>query len=214
MSSVPKFAAGTRVRLTGLGKAVEHNGKEGRVVGYQKERYEVKLDLEEEKTLAVKEVNLDEVVSVVDDGEEEATDDEKPRHEEEEQCPLCLDALTPEELDFNRSKTIRFACCGKTLCATCAENGQLEFCPLCRQRTPTTPEESLAYVRKHIARGRPWALHEMGERYAFGNHGLPKNDKLAFEWYQKAANKGHPRACHEVAWVWHGRAVDAGYALS
>ena len=55
------FLVGARVQLKGLVKAAEHNGKCGSVVGHQGERFKVKL-LHEEKTLAVKEANLEEAV--------------------------------------------------------------------------------------------------------------------------------------------------------
>lgn len=53
-----KFNAGDRVKIKGLTKAAQHNGKFGSVVGMQGERYKVKFD-DEETTLALKEANLE-----------------------------------------------------------------------------------------------------------------------------------------------------------
>ena len=38
------------------------------------------------------------------------------------------------------------------------------------------------------------AMYEIGGMYKYGENGLQKDEKIAFEWYLKAAYKGHPRA--------------------
>ena len=79
-----RYLVGSRVRLTGLKAAAEHNGKCGSVVGFQGERCKVKL-VGDETTLAVKEANLEEV-----GGE----DDERSRMECT--CNDREDAITEE----------------------------------------------------------------------------------------------------------------------
>ena len=236
-----RFHVGARVQLKGLVKAAEHNGKYGSVVGsHGEERIKVKL-LGEEKTLAVKEANLEEVV----DGEEPATDDDddekkasdRPSHqqleEDDEVCPLCLVSLPSEVEDFFDSKTYRFACCGKRLCATCNPKAERQLggtCPLCRQTLPRTLEEAYESIRKQAVHGRPWACYKLGDAYESGKSGVPQNDKLDYEWFRKAANKGSIPAYHrlgqcyehgrgvnqsdQLASEWYGKAADAGFALS
>lgn len=48
----------------------------------------------------------------------------------------------------------------------------------------------------------------IGARYQKGN-GLAKNDVAAMEWYQKAADQGHPGAVNNVGWM-HGNGRAAG----
>ena len=76
-----RFYGGALVRFKGLVAAAQHNGKHGRVVGYQGERYKVKL-LEEEKIVSVKEANLEEVVDADADDVKEGTLEEVHRCEE------------------------------------------------------------------------------------------------------------------------------------
>ena len=229
---------GTRVRLKGLVGAAEHNGKCGSVVGYQRERIKVKL-LNEDKILALKEANLTKEEVVVGEDEETrsapstaTTPEEKQQLEEEEEevCPLCLETLIPERLDFGHSKSVRFTCCGKILCTSCASQAEdrLECCPLCRRACATTPEENLANIREHANRGQAWAATNLGQVYMMGD-GVPQNDKLAFTWFRKAADKHIPARhavgqCYETgkgvkqsdakAFDWYRKGANAGYALS
>ena len=233
-----RYEIGARVRLKGLAKAAEHNGRYGSIVGYQRERIKVKL-LGEEKTLAVKEANLEEVVDA-DAEEEQATDDEKAeRHsekqqqveEEEDLCPLCLEPLVLDVLDIYNSKSIRFSCCGKSYCRGCRATAQMQLgrCPLCREAFPKSEHEHFERIRKHAAAGRLWACYEMGCAFEEGD-GVPQNHKISYDWFRKAADQGYIRAvnavgrCHEVgrgvkqsyrvAWEWYGKAVKVGFAQS
>lgn len=87
-----RYAVGTRVQLKGLVSAAEHNGKIGRIEGYHGDhRYKVKV---EEKALAVKEVNVEEVID-----------------DEVDTCPICFEAMPP---DF-KGQWIRLVCCGKRM---------------------------------------------------------------------------------------------------
>ena len=88
----------------------------------------------------------------------------------------------------------------------------------------------VAQIRKHAANGRPWAAHQLGMIYGNGEFGVRQNDKLAYDWHRKAADKGYIPGCHWVgvayengrgvtqsyprAWEWYGKGVAAGYALS
>ena len=202
---------GCRVQVKGLVKAFDCNGKEGLVVGSQGERYKVKL-AEDERTLVVKESNLEEV------------------SEEEEVCPLCLEALTPAASDFMSSKNVRFACCGKSICSRCQSEaeGRVSCCPLCRE-TITTDEENIAWIQRHAAKGRAWACSNLAVRYRDGD-GVEKDDEKAFFIFEEAAHQGYVPACHELgacyylgrgvernyalALEWYGRGVKAGFALS
>ena len=237
---MPRLHVGTRVELRGLTKAAEHNGKYGSVVGnHGGERYKVQL-VDEEKILLVKEANL--VVDASSAGEDQGTADERSASErdldqreveEEDCCPLCLEPLVADVLDYNMSKSLRLTCCRKKICETCFLNEErpvLEACPLCRQATKTTPEEERERIRMHAERGQPWACYELGMQYWDGD-GVRPNDNLAYEWFRKAADNGYIAAVHRVglcydtgrgvkqsddhvAREWFQKAADVGYAPS
>ena len=80
----------TRSRVKG---PAEHNDKHGSGIALLRKWYKVKLD-EVEKTLVVKEANVEEVI--VREAENEAVDPlNNDSHEEMDACPLYMDRLPP-----------------------------------------------------------------------------------------------------------------------
>ena len=209
-----RYGVGTRVRVHGLVRAEIHNGKSGHVVGYlAKERYKVVLIEDEKKAekkpLSVKEFNF----------------------EAEEVCPICLEAMMPEVLDFARTEACRMSCCGKTLCCGCSERAENELtnCPCCRGHLACTDWELFDNVKRHAEDGRDWACHDMSKLYLEGK-GVPQDDKIAFRWSKKAADAGYVPACYllgecyitgrgtetdvKTAWDYYTIALQRGHALA
>ena len=131
-----RFHVGARVQLKGLAKAAEHNGKYGSVVGYQGERYMVKL-LGEEKTMAVKEANLEKVV----DGEEPATDDDE-KQRRNMRCDQCGAVLDP-------TKVLRCIRC--KACFYCSAACQKQNWKRIHKRVCTTEPALQRFVRVEMA---------------------------------------------------------------
>ena len=73
---------------------------------------------------------------------------------------------------------------------------------------PRNFEESIKWHLPGANAGYSAMEFLMGARYQKGN-GVPKNDVLAMEWYQKAAAQGHPGAINNVGWM-HGNGRAGG----
>ncbi len=73
---------------------------------------------------------------------------------------------------------------------------------------PRNFEESIKWHLPGANAGYAGMEFLMGARNQKGN-GLPKNDVLAMEWYQKAAEQGHPGAINNVGWM-HGNGRAGG----
>ena len=158
-------------------------------------------------------------------------DGKRCQEDDLDSCPVCLESLIPESLDFHFNKSVRMTCCGKRLCSSChsSANRLGHLCPLCRQRLPSGDEENQKNERKHAVQGRAWACHNMGVRYAHGV-GVKKNHRIAYEWYRRAGDTGYVPSLHAVAqcyrfgtgvsqhfpkaWDWYAKALKSGYALS
>ena len=159
---------GSRVRVKGL---VEEKGKEGGVVGYERE-----------------EANLEEVERAYGCGEDE-----------DDMCPLCLEPLTSTAADFTQSKSVVFSCCGKRLCASCKSDAKsrLTSYPLCRQAKTRDGAEFWANTLKQATRGQAWAEYNAASAY-FEGRVVPKDRKVAGEWLRKAGDQGYIPACHAL----------------
>jgi len=114
----------------------------------------------------------------------------------EVKCAVCL-----EDWDVNMGATcIMFCCCagaasarararpetparaaGKEICAVCAKRlrDELAPCPLCRAPVPTSNEESLAMLRRHVENENPAATRELGICYTEGYYGAKPSPKRA-----------------------------------
>ena len=151
--------------------------------------------------------------------------------EEEETCPVCMEALPSCAVDFRASRSARMTCCGNRICSRCWTEAKrhIECCPLCRAM-PSSDRENLENIKEHAARGRAWACQTLAGFHRTGTSGLRQNDELAFRYYRKAAATGYVRACHAVgasyhagrgveqnferAWQWYGKGLARNYALS
>ena len=88
--------------------------------------------------------------------------------EEEDVCPVCIEAL---QKDTN--KFARMICCGKGMHLWCSEgikvsslsHEQKNSCPLCRTTYPDGDEERIEQLRPWVEKGKAWAQNLLGERY-------------------------------------------------
>jgi len=56
--------------------------------------------------------------------------------------------------------------------------------------------------------GKSDAMHELGDIYYHGTHGIEEDTAKAFDWYSKAATKGLLPAMHTLGWCYaHGQGV-------
>ena len=154
-----KYLIGTSVRLKGLVAAAEQNGKEGTVDGYQRERYRVKL-VGVKQMLAVKEENLEEANAFAGYVPRRVEKAGPTGLGEEGDCPICLEPLVSEAVDYKNELSFRFSCCGGLSCAKCSvpsvQKKVGDLCPLCRQPISKTEEEDLLNTLRHAKReGRP-----------------------------------------------------------
>ncbi|WP_166142441.1 SEL1-like repeat protein [Methylosinus sp. RM1] len=94
---------------------------------------------------------------------------------------------------------------------------------------PVTPRQDVfATIKEIAASGDAHAQYELGLRYAEGRGGAPRDPKLAFQWFEKAADKGFAPAQYRLGSIyekgmgverdyakalsWYKRAADAGNA--
>ena len=76
-------------------------------------------------------------------------------------------------------------------------------CDLCRAAAPHSPEASCEAVRRHAEAGRSWAMYMLGNKYQTGA-GVRADQRLAFEWFQRAAThpQPHPNASQALGSVY------------
>jgi TPR repeat protein len=118
------------------------------------------------------------------------------QQEEKDECPICLDDMPLDCTQFTR-----FVCCGKGLHDHCSDQLKntkskniREYCPLCRTKTPTSPEEALKQVQKWVKKKKAWAQYYLGTKYENGSDGAKKDVKRAFVLYALAAEQGNANA--------------------
>jgi len=145
--------------------------------------------------------------------ETEAADSQQLQEEEEDVCPVCIEALQKDTTKF-----IRFSCCGKGIHFWCHEGilvSSLSFeqktsCPLCRAKDPTS-KETIERLRPWVAKGKAWAQSVLGQRYEEGT-GVDQSYQQAIEFYELAAGQGDAFGQFKLGCMYdHGRGVDQSY---
>ena len=58
-------------------------------------------------------------------------------------------------------------------------------------RTYRRESSFLDSIKQKAVLGDENAMYQLGLCYYYGNYGVPKNNKTAFDWFIKAANLGH-----------------------
>ena len=131
------------------------------------------------------------------------------------ECPICLITLP-----FNGEGVSRMACCGNRICSACEyerrrvmektnekrtarnpDNPCLveDCCPLCRELSVEDEQELLARLQERVERKKAYAFSLMGDCCCFGLHGVPKDERKAFEHWVRAAELGYAKAYYSLA---------------
>ena len=122
-------------------------------------------------------------------------------------CPICS---LPLPLD--KEKSTIMGCCSKVICMGCrCANQKREWemrlnhrCPFCRESTPKTKEEYDKLVMKRIEMNDPAAMRIYAAEQR--NKG---NNRVAFEYFSKAAELGDAEAHNRLAWLYQkGQGVE------
>ena len=163
----------------------------------------------------------DEVVEEVVEEEEEEKEEKETApavshgHEEEEDvCPVCIEALQK-----NSKKFFRMTCCGKGMHIWCNEGIQVsslrqeqkQCCPLCRTKHPSSEEEAVKRLRRWAEKGKAWAQSMLAQKYDLGL-GVDQSDQRAKELYELAATQGFASAQFNLGSMYkEGQDVDQSY---
>ena len=94
-----------------------------------------------------------------------------------EECIVCMERNLAFRLANGTCNGIRLTCCGASYCQSCNEKmnkSSVETkikrtCPICRSPFPKNAKDDFDRAMKHAKVGRPWALDDVGNCYAFGN---------------------------------------------
>ena len=139
---------------------------------------------------------------------------QQEQEEEEDVCPVCIEALQKDSSKFNR-----MICCGKGMHKWCYEgikvsslsDEQKNSCPLCRTTYPSGEEEAIDQLRPWVEKGKAWAQFSVGQHYDHG-HGVDQSYQQARELYELSASQGFVSAQFNLGLMYqHGRGVDQNY---
>jgi TPR repeat protein/virulence-associated protein VagC len=122
--------------------------------------------------------------------------------EDEEDCPICCDALPKLSNRF-----VRLTCCGKGLHNKCAKDlmenksmtrEQKLTCIMCRAKIVTEgSKEDIEQLRGWAKKGKTWAMNMLAQKYIDGV-GVKQSDKKAVELYEMAAKRGNAAAQYQL----------------
>ena len=110
-------------------------------------------------------------------------------------CSICLEMVS--SLDVK--KYCRYTCCGKVIHITCKDelhasklsDAIINSCPLCRARSPTSPDSKVVIkrLRKWAKKGKVWAQAMLADSF-HGGRGVIKDYKRAAALYALASKQG------------------------
>ncbi|EJK51517.1 hypothetical protein THAOC_29302 [Thalassiosira oceanica] len=104
-------------------------------------------------------------------------------------CPICT---LPIPLPMGEHSTVN-ACCMKRICDGCHYAAQLRGmfdCAFCRAAIPDNDADALAMIEARVAKKDPVAITFLGLKYFYGDLGLQKDVRRAFELFTDAAEHG------------------------
>ena len=118
--------------------------------------------------------------------------------EDEEDCPICTDALPRLSHHF-----VRMICCGKGLHKKCYKDlgatksmtyEQKNTCIMCRAKmVKGGSKEAIKRLRNWAKKGKVWAMEILAQRYLQGL-GVKQSDTKAIELLETAAKRGNATA--------------------
>ena len=137
------------------------------------------------------------------------------QQEEEDVCPVCIEALQKDSHKF-----LRFSCCGKGIHQWCREgikvsslsgDEQKNSCPLCRTKYPDSAKEEIERLHPWVEKGKAWAQSMLGQKYQHGL-GVDQSYQHAKEFFELAASQGNAIAQFNLGFMYHhGQGVDQSY---
>ena len=117
-------------------------------------------------------------------------------------CPICT---LPIPLPMDEHSVFN-VCCMKQVCNGCvmaAKARGMQDCPFCRTPYPDNDADTLAMVQARVAKKDPDAISELGSKYFYGELGLQKNMRRAFELWTEAAELGSVEALFNLGNAYH-----------
>jgi hypothetical protein len=137
-------------------------------------------------------------------------EEEEEEEEEGDECPICL-----ENLPKDATKFTRFICCGKGIHGHCNKDrksmGMGKNCPMCRAKTPSSPEEVVKYLRPWVKKKKAWAMAQMAQMYRNGT-GVKQSYEMARVLYEQAAQQGYVSAMVNLGILYeHVEGVEQSY---
>jgi len=155
---------------------------------------------------------------VVEEEEGETKEASSPlpdqQEEEEDVCPVCIEALQKDANKFTR-----YTCCGKGIHMWCNEgikasslsNKQKNTCPFCRAKAPKSDKKSVEQIRSWVEKGKAWAQSNLGQKYHQGI-GVDQSYQRARELFELAASRGDANAQYRLGYMYEkGHGVDQSY---
>ena len=122
-------------------------------------------------------------------------------------CPICT---LPIPLQMGQHSVFS-TCCLKRICNGCniaAQKRGMVDCAFCRTPIPDNDADKLALVQARVAKKDPDAIDFLGTKYFFGQLGLQKDVRRAFELWTEAAELGSIEALFNLGIAYyHGEGV-------
>ncbi|EJK47299.1 hypothetical protein THAOC_33990 [Thalassiosira oceanica] len=116
-------------------------------------------------------------------------------------CPICT-----LPIPFPMGEHSAFmACCMKRICKGCdyaAQKRGMFDCAFCRTPIPDNDADTLAMIQARVAKRDHEAINYLGQRYFFGQLGLQKDARKAFELWAEAAELGSIQALFNLGVVY------------
>ena len=161
------------------------------------------LDQHEEKYKTTNNHSGKETSTGKNDTTEHNNNNTKETVEEDNDCPICIEALPKDALKFSR-----MLCCGKGMHDRCRNKmakskslslKQMNTCVLCR--TTIADAQHLAQILTWVEKGKPWAQEMLGNRHRDGEE-VSRDYNRAAELYQLAADQGHGASMRKLG-IYH-----------
>ena len=111
-------------------------------------------------------------------------------------CPICT---LPIPLPMEKHSIFK-VCCMKMICDGCdyaARIRGMTCCQFCRTPKPT-PNSRIAMIQARVKKKDPAAIHYLGQHYYYGESGLQKDSRKAFELCTEAAELGYLEAIFDL----------------
>ncbi|EJK45510.1 hypothetical protein THAOC_35874 [Thalassiosira oceanica] len=117
---------------------------------------------------------------------------------EGDRCPICFLFIGLPTGKHSRMNV----CCMKSVCEGCIlaakQRGIYDRCPFCRTPLPSDGTSELAMIQKRVDKRDALAIHQLGQKYCYGNLGSSKDVPRAIELWSEAAGLGSVDAHYQL----------------